>query len=152
MPDPLPPNTPAARKRLAALLEDLVSVERPALAAAAVANQTGDAADLAGALDAQVELARLDDRIRGLQTQLNTRAVRRKTDGSVQVGSTVTVDFGDGPEKLVVGGAADLAAGVDVVTPNSPLGRAILGAEAGAQLTYVGPSGPVVPVKVVAVE
>lgn len=54
MPEPLPPITPAAKKRLTALLEDLLTVERPALAAAAVANQTGDAADLAGALDAQV--------------------------------------------------------------------------------------------------
>lgn len=46
--------------------------------------------------------------------------------GLVVVGSTVTVDFGDGPEMLVIGTAGDVAAGNDVITVGSPLGAALL--------------------------
>lgn len=79
---------------------------------------------------------------------MNTRPARRKADGSVQIGSTVTIDFGDGPEQLMVSGAGDLAAGVDVVTPSSPLGRAILGARPSDVVTYTSPAGRTVAVTV----
>ena len=150
MAGPLPP-TPAARERLTALLEDLERVERPALAAAAAATQTGDAADLAATLDAQVKLARLDERMRTLREQLNAPRPQRTANGTVQVGSTVSVDWGEGPETLIVGSAGDLTADTDVITPDSPLGRAVLGATAGAQLTYIGPSGRETAVTIVAV-
>ena len=49
-----PPTTQAGRDRLEALLTRLLDVERPALVAAALIQQGGDAADIAGGIVAQV--------------------------------------------------------------------------------------------------
>lgn len=51
---PLPPATQAGRQRLEALLVQLLEVERPAMVAAALVQQGGDAADVAGGVAAQV--------------------------------------------------------------------------------------------------
>ena len=71
--------------------------------------------------------------------------------GVVVVGSTVTVDFGDGPEVLVIGTAGDVAAGQDVITVGSALGSALMGRKAKVKLTYRSPNGRAVAVTLIAV-
>ena len=149
-----PPTTQAGRERLEALLTRMLEVERPALVAAALVQQGGDAADVAGGVQAQESLARLDDRVRAVQEQLTARAPRvtEPVKGVVAVGSTVTVDFGDGPERLVIGTAGDVAAGQDVITVGSPLGAALLGKKAKAEISFTGPTGRPVAVRLTAVK
>ena len=149
-----PPTTPAGRARLEALLDQLLEVERPALLAAALVQHGGDTADLAGGIVAQEELGRLDDRIRAVQEQLTARPtkVSETRKGVVVVGSTVTVDFGDGPETLVIGTAADAAGGAEVITVGSPLGAALLGKKAKVEVSYLGPTGKPVSVRLTAVK
>ena len=148
-----PPTTQAGRDRLEALLTRLLEVERPALVAAALIQQGGDAADVATGVLAQEELSRLDDRVRTVQDQLSARppAAGEPAVGVVVVGSTVTGDFGDGPEVLVIGTAGDVATEHDVVTIGSPLGAALLGKKAKAKVSYQGPTGKVVTVRLTAV-
>ena len=149
-----PPTTQAGRERLEALLTQLLEVERPALVAAALIQHGGDAADIASGVVAQEDLARLDDRIRAVQEQLTARVpeAAEAVKGVVAVGSTVTVDFGDGPEKLVIGTAGDVAAGQDVITVGSPLGAALLGKKARTEISYQGPNGKLVTVRLTAVK
>ena len=54
----------------------------------------------------------------------------------VSIGDVVTLDLGEGPETYLVGSVEQAAAGVDTVTPLSPLGKAIVGAEVGETVTY----------------
>ena len=54
----------------------------------------------------------------------------------MSVGDVVTLDLGDGDETYVVGSVEQAVAGVDTITPGSPLGQAIVGAEVGSTVTY----------------
>lgn len=53
-------------------------------------------------------------------------------------GAVVELDFGDGPERFVIGSIEEWAPDADVVTPASPLGSALLGATAGQVVTFNG--------------
>jgi len=54
----------------------------------------------------------------------------------VSVGDVVTLDLGDGDETYMVGPVEQAFAGADIVTPLSPLGRAIVGARVGETVSY----------------
>jgi transcription elongation factor GreA len=101
---------------------------------------TGDVADRATNVEASIRLQLLDERIALLELEIDERQRARQAgtadDGVVSVGDAVRLDLGDGPEEYVVGSVEQAAAGVPTVTPGSPLGRAILGAEVGATVTY----------------
>ncbi len=59
----------------------------------------------------------------------------------IGVGTTVTVRFGDGAEQTVhIGEVAD-ALDQNLVTSDSPLGRALLGHHAGDEVAYDAPDG-----------
>jgi len=98
----------------------------------------GDDADRATNVDAHVRLAMIERRIADVEAELADaeRTHRPNTDGTASVGDIVTVDFGDGPEEYLLGSVEQAGPGVDVITPGSPLGRALLGAARGAQVTY----------------
>jgi transcription elongation factor GreA len=119
------------RERLAALRAERESVQADSLIVA-----TGDAADRATNVEATIRVQLLDERIDALQTEIEESGRRQHTDGVVSVGDVVTLDLGDGPEQYLVGSVESAAAGVDVVTPSSPLGRAIVGASVGDTVTY----------------
>ena len=97
----------------------------------------GDAADRATNVDANARLALIEQRIAALESQLHEagRAVRDDSAG-VALGDVVTVDFGDGPETYLVAEVEQAGDGLDVISPASPLGRAIVGAEVGTTVAY----------------
>jgi transcription elongation factor GreA len=134
---------------------DALRADRDAALRETVLSGSGDAADRATNVDAHVRLAVLEDRIADVEAELY-RASRgdlgTDADGAgVHLGSTVTVDFGDGPEDYAVT-SVDLAApGVEVITPGSPLGRALVGAAAGDTVEYRTATGRTATVTVVAV-
>ncbi|MCD4525577.1 GreA/GreB family elongation factor [Nocardioides sp. cx-173] len=117
--------------RLAALREERDQVRAESLIVA-----TGDAADRATNVEATIRLQLLDERIAAVEKEIEESRRRRPTDGVVSVGDVVTLDLGDGPEKYLIGSVETASAGVDVVTPSSPLGRAIVGTRVGETVTY----------------
>jgi transcription elongation factor GreA len=114
--------------------------ERAAAMTDSLRDTTGDVADRATNVEASIRLQLLDERIALLELEIDERQragrANNRVDGVVSVGDAVRLDLGDGPEEYVVGSVEQAAAGVPTVTPGSPLGRAILGAEVGATVTY----------------
>jgi transcription elongation factor GreA len=96
----------------------------------------GDLADRATNVEATIRLRLLDERIAGLEVEIAESRHRHHTDGVVSIGDVVTVDLGEGDETYLIGSVEQAAAGVDTITPGSPLGRAIVGAEVGATVGY----------------
>ncbi|WP_375478503.1 GreA/GreB family elongation factor [uncultured Jatrophihabitans sp.] len=120
-------------ERLAALQEERAQVQRE------IAPQgKGDEADRATNVDGHVRLAMLDQRVAAVEAEIAQASTRRRTadSGVVEVGAVVTVDFGDGPEDFLLGSVEQAAVGLDVITPGSPLGRALLGSRAGDTVSY----------------
>lgn len=147
------PTTDLARQRLQEQLDELTEFERPRLAAG-ILSDSGDAGDMAVSYDAQVELSRLDDRIRSLREALfnNHVPAQTKRDG-LGLGATVVLKF-DGAsddETYVVGTSADVAPDVDVVTLDSPLGRALQSTPVGETGAFKNPLGRSVKFTVVSV-
>lgn len=104
-----------------------------------IAPQTvGDDADRATNVDAHVRLAMLSDRIAAVESELanGDRRTRRPAGDTVAVGDAVTVDLGDGPEVFLLGSVEEAGDGMDVITPGSPLGRALVGAGIGSNVEY----------------
>jgi transcription elongation factor GreA len=115
---------------------ELLRAERTGAMADSLRDESGDAADRATNVEASIRVQLLDERIALLELEIDELKRSRPTDGVVSVGGTVRLDLGDGPEEYVVGSVEQAAAGVPIVTPGSPLGRAILGAEVGSTVTY----------------
>ena len=97
---------------------------------------SGDTADRATNMDANARFAMLEQRIATIEAELLNAPASRKTASGVQVGDVVTVDFGDGPEAFLFGSIEQAGDDFDVISPASPLGAAIAGAQAGDTVTY----------------
>lgn len=136
--------TSAARARLEAELERLRE-ERGQLVASLSFDETrGDSADQAAAVERGAELERVDHRIDELLGLLNTKQEAAPPSGDeVEVGTLVTLEFGDGDTETVQVGVKALQDqdDISVLTPDSPLGQAILGRRAGETVTYTTPRG-----------
>jgi transcription elongation factor GreA len=120
---------------LAARLEAL-RAERDVLLAETRADNRGDAADQATNVEALIRLQLIDERIATVELEIAENERREHVDGVVSIGDVVTLDLGDGDETYVIGSVEQAVAGIDTITPGSPLGRAILGAEVGSTVTY----------------
>jgi transcription elongation factor GreA len=143
----------AARRteQLAARLAGL-RAERERAATELLAPSCGDEADRATNVDAHVRLATLDERIvaaeSALAAALTNASATDGTAGIVSVGSVVGLDFGEGAEKYLLAPADYDGPELAVVTPGSPLGRALVGATVGARISYQPRPGQTVTVSV----
>jgi transcription elongation factor GreA len=127
--------TPARTTHLTARLDGLRAERAAAIEELAVSNG-GDAADRATNVDANARLTLIEQRIASVEAELANPG-REKTDtGGVSVGDVVTVDLGDGPETYLFASVDQGGDGLDVISPASPLGKAITGAAVGATVTY----------------
>jgi transcription elongation factor GreA len=129
---------PSTLDRVSLLTErlSLLRAERAEVFRETLLEANGDLADRATNVEATIRLRLLDDRIAGLELEIAESGHRQHTDGVVSLGDVVTVDLGEGDETYLIGSVEDAAAGVDTITSGSPLGRAIVGAEVGATVTY----------------
>ena len=99
----------------------------------------------------------MEARIRKIESMLRD-AVIAEDDGSgaVQAGSIVTIVYeGDSPddaERYFVGSIEEKVEGLDIISPASPLGEALIGAVQGDTVAYEAPTGATLRVTVVAVE
>jgi transcription elongation factor GreA len=114
---------------------------------------SGDDADRATNVDGHVRLAMIEQHIAAVEAELAHQDLqrRRAADGTVALGDVVTVDFGDGPETYLLGSVDEAADGVDVITPASPLGKALQGVSVGTTISYLARPGRSLQAKVVAV-
>jgi transcription elongation factor GreA len=99
---------------------------------------SGDMADRATNVDGHVRLAMLDERIAAVEIELadSGRPETRTASDVVAIGDVVSVDLGDGPETFLLGSIEQSADQFDVITPGSPLGRALTGATVGSTVGY----------------
>lgn len=120
---------------LAARIHDL-RAERDQAQLELIGGASGDAADRATNVDANVRFALLEQRILALELELADQPTGRRHGSEVTVGDLVILELGDGPETFLIGSVDEASAGVQVLTPTSPLGRVVVGANVGDTVTY----------------
>jgi hypothetical protein len=95
-----------------------------------------------GSQDAEVferQLVVIEERINAVHDHLGVIHERHAGQGAGS-GCGLLVDLGEGPRELLL---TDIAVDDDqVVTVDSPLGRALVGASPGGQVSYLTPEGP----------
>ena len=126
--------TPQRSAALTARLERL-QAERAEVMSELFVSNGGDTADRATNVDANARLTLIDQRIAAVEAEIINPG-RQKSGTGVAIGDVVTVDLGDGPEPYLFGSVEQAGDGMDVITPSSPLGRAIDGAGVGTTVTY----------------
>jgi transcription elongation factor GreA len=137
-----------AHDRLRAELEDLrtrgrIDIAR-AIEAARALGDLSENGDYHAAKDAQ---GKMEGRIRQLEAMLSDVAIVDAADvagGQVGTGVVVTLRYGgdDDIERYLIGSIEERREGVAVVSPNSPLGQALMGKKVGDRVSYQAPSGP----------
>jgi transcription elongation factor GreA len=138
-----------AYDRLSAELEDLTTRGRVEIARAIEsARALGDLSengDYHAAKDAQ---GKMESRIRRLQHLLKTAIVVEEGDAGGEVvapGSTVTLryegDEADDTSDYFVGSIEEQPGDLTVVSPQSPLGQALVGRAEGDRVEYAAPGG-----------
>ncbi|HEX4906068.1 MAG TPA: GreA/GreB family elongation factor, partial [Acidimicrobiales bacterium] len=88
---------------------------------------------------AKDQQGKMEARIRQIQGILQDAIVveDRPSDGSVVVGSVVGIDFGGGDvEKYLVGHIEERHDELEVLSPDSPLGEALMGKRVGDSAEY----------------
>jgi transcription elongation factor GreA len=113
----------------------------------------GDMADRATNVNGHVRLAMLEERIAIVQQELAAfrETSTRSAGNGVSVGDMLTLDLGDGPETFLLGSVDEATDSFDVITPNSPLGKALLGARVGSSVSYRTRPGRKLSARIIAV-
>lgn len=109
----------------------------------AAARAEGDLSENGGYQAAREEQGKNEGRINELIVKLrNAKILEAPEAGLVGNGSVVTMDMA-GREMVVVLGSRDIAVATDydVISPESPIGAAIMGARAGDTVSYQAPNG-----------
>lgn len=139
--------TPETHARLVAELEDLTTRGRVEIArqieAARALGDLSENGDYHAAKDAQ---GKMEARVRQLQAMLEWAVIVDQSapnDGVVAVGSLVGIRYeGDeAVERFLVGSIEERRDDVAVISPGSPLGRALVGRRAGEAVEYEAPNG-----------
>ncbi len=149
--------SPEAHARLSAELQDLVVRGRVEIAKRIEeARLLGDLKENGEYHAAKEEQGKIELRVRQLKGMLDDVAIIESASvrDTVQVGATVTIDFGDGDgdtERYFVGSIEEQPAGAEIVSPDAPLGKALMGRAVGDDVTYEV-NGTTLAVKLVGIE
>ena len=110
-----------------------------------LAREEGDLKENGGYHAAREEQGKNEARVRQLRQLLEHARIGtpEAAAGEVQVGQVVTVAFADGATETFLLGSREEAvhASIDVYSPTSPLGSAVLGKHAGDSVSYALPNG-----------
>ena len=132
--------------KLRAELDDMTSVKRPEVAQRIHdAKEHGDLTENAEYEDAKNEQAFVEGRIQTLQALIKNATIideNHSTD-HVQIGSTVTVESGDGEESFTIVGSTEAKPTEGRISNESPVGRALLGRKKGENVTVQVPAGDI---------
>jgi len=120
------------------------------------AREEGDLKENGGYHAAKEEQGKNEARIRVLRHLLEHARIGTppSREGEVAQGQVVTVRFADGEEERFLLGSREEAAhaSIDVYSPTSPLGAAVLGRRVGEQVGFALPNGRKIEVTVVSTE
>jgi transcription elongation factor GreA len=148
--------TQDAYDRLQAELEQLRGpVRSEIIAKISAARDEGDLKENGGYHAAREEQGKIEARIRQLEDMLRRAEVGETPadDGVVEPGMKVTTRFvGEEETETFLLGAremADSTEDVEVFSPQSPLGSAIIGSKKGDTVTYLTPNGKQLKVEIV---
>jgi len=110
-----------------------------------IAREMGDLSENGDYHAAKEEQGKVEARIGHLAALLLDAVIIEAGDGSTVIsGSVVTVTYDgddDDEERYLVGRIEEQREGLDVVSPTSPMGVALMGAKLGDTVAYQAPSG-----------
>lgn len=108
-----------------------------------IARAHGDLRENAEYDSAKEEQGKMEARIRQLEDKLSRAQVGKAPSGDMVSGGSVvtTVDAGGDEETFLIGSREDRTTGLTVVSTDSPLGRALMGARVGEDVSYEAPAG-----------
>jgi transcription elongation factor GreA len=134
-----------AMDRMAAELDDLTRVQRrEVVARIKSAREHGDLKENAEYHAARAEQSFLEGRVQALEDRLRRAVVVDEVvTGKVMVGSTVTVEIGGDEVRYTIVGSTEADPAAGRLSMISPVGAALLGAVAGADVEVRTPRGPV---------
>ena len=146
--------TQEAYDKLQAELEDLKGPKRQEIIEKiAAARDEGDLKENSGYHAAKDDQGKQEARIRQLEDMLRRAEVGEmpEDNGIVEPGMKVTYKFvgDDDTAEFLLGNKALEDGKIDVFSPESPLGAAILGAKVGDQVSYTAPTGKELQVEIV---
>lgn len=123
----------------------------------AAAREEGDLKENGGYHAAREEQGKNEARIRQLTKMLEEAKIGTPNvqDGRVSQGMVVTVHFPDldDTETFLLGSREEAAhISIDVYSPTSPLGAAVLDKEIGQEVTYETPTGKSLRIKIISAE
>ena len=150
--------TQDAFDRLKAELENRSGALREEIKARiAAAREEGDLKENGGYHAAREEQGKNEGRVRQLTKMLETAQIGTPEieEGIVSQGMVVTVNFPDldDTETFLLGSREEAAhTSIDVYSPTSPMGAAVLNQEVGAKISYETPSGKTLRIVIVAAE
>ena len=118
------------------------------------ARELGDLSENGDYHAAKEEQGKMEGRIIFLAKSIeDAEIIEAVSDGTVSVGIVVELryDGDDDTEKYLLGSIEERQEGVEVLSPGSPLGKALLGASSGDTVSFEAPAGGMLSVKVVSV-
>jgi transcription elongation factor GreA len=143
--------TQEAYDRLANELEQLLTVARADIAKRIQeAREEGDLKENGGYHAAKEEQGKIESRINRLEEILATAQVGEapKAHGIVQQGLVISVELNGSEKKFLLGSAEIDDEDIEVYSPDSPIGSAIMGKKIGEQLDVYLPNGKTIQVKI----
>lgn len=148
--------SPEAHARLTDELQQLKTVGRVEIAhQIEAARALGDLSENGDYHAAKDQQGKMELRIRQLEaTLLDAEIVQATGSETVIAGTKVTIVYegDDEPETYLVGSIEEASGDVDVVSPGSPLGAALLHHRAGDTVAYATPTGVTLRVKIVSID
>ena len=148
--------TQAAYDRLASELEYLLTVARADISRKIQeAREEGDLKENGGYHAAKEEQGQIEARAARLENILANAVVgeARESHGIVEQGTVITLTM-NGSEMQFLLGSAEIAEGtdIDVYSPDSPIGQAIMGAKIGDEVSFFAPNGKERAIKIIDVK
>jgi transcription elongation factor GreA len=147
----------SAYERLQEELTDLTTRGRVEIARKIeTARELGDLSENGDYHAAKEEQGKMEGRIRHIQVLLERAEIvaDESGGGEVRAGSVVEIRYegDDDTSRYLLGSIEERHDELDVISPGSPLGVALIGAKAGDTVGFEAPSGATLRVEVVAVD
>lgn len=143
--------TQEAYDRLTDELAQLLTVARADIAKRIQeAREEGDLKENGGYHAAKEEQGKIESRINRLEEILATAQVGEapKAHGVVQQGLVISVELNSSKKNFLLGSAEISDEDIEVYSPDSPIGSAIMGKKIGEQLDVYLPNGKTIQVKI----
>lgn len=146
----------AAFDRLQAEHDDLTTRGRVEIARKIeAARELGDLSENGDYHAAKEEQGKMEGRIRQLAFMLeNAEIIEGDAGDQVSHGSVVAIRYegDDDVERYLIGSIEERHDDLDVISPSSPLGEALIGSGPGDEVTFTAPTGAELTVEIVAID